>query len=183
LARRLLAGAVISAGAIALASQPASAATTANFANGVLTVFGDGGNNTINVSRNAAGTLLVNGGAVNVVGGTATVANTTLIQVFGVAGDDDLSLNEALGALPRANLFGGVGRDTLIGGSGGDLLFGQGGNDTLLGRGGFDFLFGGSENDTLTGGGGGGGGGFRDRDGGGGGGGRGGRGGRGGGRY
>ena len=63
-----------------------------------------------------------------------------------------IRLDEAGGALPRANLFGGVGNDTLTGGSGGDQLFGQAGNDTLLGRGGIDILTGGSENDTLTGG-------------------------------
>src|SRR5262249_53046232 len=62
------------------------------------------------------------------------------------------TLNEANGALPNANLFGGNGNDTLIGGSGNDLLFGQAGNDTLLGKGGNDFLFGGDGNDTLTGG-------------------------------
>ena len=119
---------------------------------GVLTVFGDALNNTITVSRNAAGNLLVNGGAVAITGGTATVANTSLIQVFGQGGNDVITLNEANGALPKANLFGGIGNDTLTGGSGGDMLFGQGGNDTLLGKGGFDFLFGGTENDTLTGG-------------------------------
>jgi Ca2+-binding RTX toxin-like protein len=136
-----------------LAATPvASAATTATFTNGTLTVMGDGAPNTIEISRNAAGTILVNGGAVAVRGGSPTVANTALIQVFGQGGNDTISLNEALGALPRANLFGGAGNDTLIGGSGGDMLFGQSGNDTLLGRGGFDFLFGGSENDALTGG-------------------------------
>src|SRR4029453_2778308 len=62
------------------------------------------------------------------------------------------TLNEASGALPRANLFGGIENDTLTGGSGGDQLFGQSGNYTILGKGGFDFPFGGSENDTLTGG-------------------------------
>jgi len=119
---------------------------------GTLTVFGDNLDNTIAVSRNAAGNLLVNGGAVKVVGGTPTVANTALIQVFGQGGNDNVTLSEATGALPRANLFGGSGNDTLSGGSGNDMLFGQAGNDTLLGRGGFDFLFGGSENDVLTGG-------------------------------
>jgi Ca2+-binding RTX toxin-like protein len=119
---------------------------------GVLTVMGDAQDNTIEVSRNAAGTLLVNGGAINVVGGTPSVANTSLIQVFGQGGNDTITLNEANGALPRANLFGGAGNDTLTGGSGGDMLFGQSGNDTLLGKGGFDFLFGGIDNDTLTGG-------------------------------
>jgi Ca2+-binding RTX toxin-like protein len=119
---------------------------------GILTVLGDNLNNNIEVSRNAAGTLLVNGGAVAILGGTATVANTSLMQIFGQGGNDTLTLNEVNGALPRANMFGGVGNDTMTGGSGGDMLFGQSGNDTLLGKGGFDFLFGGSENDTLTGG-------------------------------
>jgi Ca2+-binding RTX toxin-like protein len=119
---------------------------------GTLTVFGDNLDNSITVSRNAAGTLLVNGGAVAILGGTATVANTALIQVFGQGGNDTITLNETNGALPRANLFGGTGNDTLTGGSGGDMLFGQSGNDTLLGKGGNDFLFGGTENDVLTGG-------------------------------
>ena len=73
-------------------------------------------------------------------------------QVFGQGGDDVITLNEANGALPAANLFGGCGNDTITGGSGNDLLFGQAGNDTLLGKGGFDLLFGGDGNDTLTGG-------------------------------
>src|SRR5215218_8191062 len=119
---------------------------------GILSTLGDSLNNNITVSRDAAGKLLVNGGAVAVLGGTPTVANTTLIQVFGQGGNDTIALNESNGALPRANLFGGAGNDVLTGGSGADMLFGQAGNDTLLGKGGADFLFGGSENDTLTGG-------------------------------
>jgi len=132
----------------------ASAAVTATFTPGAgtITVFGDSLDNNITVSRDAAGTILVNGGAVPVIGGTPTVANTTLIQVFGQGGNDTITLSEVNGALPRANLFGGAGNDVLTGGSGGDMLFGQAGNDTLLGKGGFDLLFGGSENDTLTGG-------------------------------
>src|SRR5687767_10715058 len=129
-------------------------AVTASFSpsTGVLSVFGDSLDNTIVVSRNAAGNLLVNGGAVAVAGGSPTVANTTLIQAFGQGGNDAITLDQTLGALPRANLFGGTGNDVLTGGSGADMLFGQSGNDTLLGRGGTDSLFGGSENDVLTGG-------------------------------
>src|SRR5688572_13408067 len=129
-------------------------AVTASFNPGAggLSVFGDALDNTITVSRDAAGKLLVNGGAVSVRGGTPTVANTSLIQVFGQGGHDNIALVETNGALPKANLFGGAGNDTLTGGSGGDMLFGQSANDTLLGKGGFDLLFGGSENDTLTGG-------------------------------
>jgi Ca2+-binding RTX toxin-like protein len=152
--RRLLAGVVLAAAAFLVASPPANAAVTASFSasSGVLTVFGDTANNTIVLSRDAAGKILVNNGAVAVTGGTPTVANTALIQVFGQAGNDAITLSETNGALPRANLFGGINNDTLTGGSGADQIFGQAGNDTVLGKGGFDFLFGGSENDTLTGG-------------------------------
>ena len=151
-ARRLLAGGALTAGVFAAATVPANAATTATFSAGTLSVNGDSAANTIQISRDAAGKILVNGGAVTVIGGTPTVANTALIQVFGLAGNDNISLSEANGALPRANLFGGADNDVLTGGSGNDQLFGQAGNDTLLGKGGTDLLFGGNDNDTITGG-------------------------------
>jgi Ca2+-binding RTX toxin-like protein len=151
-ARGLLAAAALAVGALAGTTVTASAATTATFSNGTLSVFGDSADNSIVLSRDAAGKILVNGGAITVVGGTPTVANTALIQVFGQGGQDAITLSEALGALPAAHLFGGAGNDTLTGGSGGDQLFGQTGNDTLLGKGGFDLLFGGADADTLIGG-------------------------------
>src|SRR5260221_50311 len=119
---------------------------------GLLSVFGDDGDNVIVTSRDAAGQILVNGGAVPVRGGTATVANTATIQVFGNGGNDTSSLDESNGALPAAQLFGGAGNDVLTGGSCADQLFGGAGNDTLLGKGGNDLLFGGDGNDTLIGG-------------------------------
>jgi Ca2+-binding RTX toxin-like protein len=118
----------------------------------LLTVLGDGGDNTIDISRDAAGKILLNGGASKILGGTATVANTTLITAFGLDGNDVITLNETNGALVKANLFGGAGNDTITGGSGNDQLFGESGNDTLLGKGGDDALFGGAGNDTLIGG-------------------------------
>jgi len=133
-------------------SQRITPAVNAFFHAGVLTVNGDNQDNTITVSRDVAGNLLVNGGAVSIKGGSPTVANTKLVKVFGLAGNDTISLDEANGALPKANLYGGAGNDTLTGGSGNDLLFGDAGNDTLLGKGGFDLLFGGAGNDSLTGG-------------------------------
>jgi Ca2+-binding RTX toxin-like protein len=151
-ARRLLAATVLAAGVIAGTAVPASAATTATFSSGVLTVVGDSTNNSIAIARDAAGKIVVNGGAVTVVGGTPTVANTAQVRVSGLDGQDAITLSETNGALPPAILFGGSGNDTLTGGSGADQLFGQAGNDTLLGRGGFDLLFGGTENDTMTGG-------------------------------
>ena len=129
-------------------------AITASFLPGarVLSVFGDSRGNNIRASRDAAGNILINGGAVPVLGGTPTVANTDLIQLFGQAGDDTITVDETNGPMPAAQLFGGDGNDILTGGSAKDLLFGQSGNDTLLGKGGNDQLFGGDGNDTLTGG-------------------------------
>lgn len=127
-------------------------AVTASFSGGVLSVVGDALDNMVTVSRDKAGTLLVNNGAIAVSGETPTVANTVRIDLFGQDGNDTLSLDQKSGDLPAAFLFGGLGNDILIGGSGGDQLFGQGGNDALYGMGGNDFLFGGLDNDTLIGG-------------------------------
>src|SRR3954464_912880 len=92
---------------------------------GLLSVLGDALGNVITTNRDAAGSILVNGGAVPIVGGKATVANTNKIQVFGLSGADTISLDGSNGALPAADLFGGAGNDMLTGGSGADLLFGQ----------------------------------------------------------
>ena len=129
-------------------------AITASFLldTGVLTAIGDNLDNTITASRDAAGRLLFNGGDVVIQGGQPTVANTSLIQILGQGGADSIALDEANGALPSANLFGGDGNDTLTGGSSTDQLFGQSGNDILNGKGGNDSLFGGDGDDTLTGG-------------------------------
>jgi Ca2+-binding RTX toxin-like protein len=118
----------------------------------LLSVFGDNLDNTITTSRDAAGQILINGGAVSIDGVQPTVANTTDIQMSGGNGDDTISLDENNGPLPAAELFGGGGNDVLNGGSGADQLFGQAGNDTLNGNGGNDSLFGGDGNDTLIGG-------------------------------
>ena len=139
--------------ALAVADR-AFAAVTASFLPqaGVLTVIGDNADNAITVSRISAGALLINGGSIPVAGGAPTVANVSLIQVFGQGGNDRMILDEANGGLPRASLFGGIGDDRLTGGSGADHLFGQTGRDTLLSGGGIDFVAGGPDNDTLFGG-------------------------------
>lgn len=129
-------------------------AVTASFSaqTGILAVLGDNLDNTIQVGRDAAGTIRINNGAVAVRGGTPTVANTALIQVFGLDGNDLIQIDETNGAMPRAHLAGGAGNDTLVGGSANNKLFGQAGNDTLLGMGGLDLLFGGNGDDVLVGG-------------------------------
>src|SRR4030095_8902020 len=99
---------------------------------GLLNTIGDALNNTITFSPNAAGNILINGGAVPVLGGQPSVANTSLMQGFGLGGNDTLALNEANGALPAAQLFGGAGNDVLIGGSGAGLLLRRSRNGTLV---------------------------------------------------
>src|SRR5262249_2561913 len=106
-----------------------SITTTFSAATGVLTVTGDDLDNTIVVSRDAAGAILVNNGAVTIQGGPATIFNTGVIQISGLGGNDTLSLNEANGALPRAIIDGGAGNDILMGGAGNDTLTGGAGND------------------------------------------------------
>src|SRR5262249_50879686 len=119
----------------ALTEQVNAAATpgvTATFSatDGRLTIVGDAQDNTIVVSRDAAGTILVNNGAVTVQGGPATIFNTVLIQISGLGGNDSLSLDEANGALPSAIIDGDDGNDTNPGRRGNDLLVGGAGNDT-----------------------------------------------------
>src|SRR5262245_5605174 len=143
---------LIGAAVVAAPAGAAGPGVTASFSLGSLVVLGDANPNSIVISRDAAGAILVNGGAVPVTGGTPTVANTTTIIINGGAGNDTIALNEASGARPRAGLVGGEGNDVLTGGSAADILAGVGGNDTLLGKGAADFLAGGIGNDVLTGG-------------------------------
>jgi Ca2+-binding RTX toxin-like protein len=116
---------------------------------GLLSIFGDSLDDTIAISRDAAGQIFVNGGNVAITGGTPTVANTAAIQVFGQGGNDTITLDESNGALPAAQLFGGAGNDTLLGKGGNDLLFGGAGNDTLTGGDGNDQVFGEAGNDRM----------------------------------
>jgi hypothetical protein len=118
----------------------------------LLSGVGDVLDNTITISRDAAGTILVNHGQVPIVGGTPTVANTAVITVDGGIGNDPPSLDETNGPLPSAKFAGGSGNDTLAGGEGDDVLIGGAGDDTLLGGNGDDVLIGGPARDVLDGG-------------------------------
>jgi Ca2+-binding RTX toxin-like protein len=106
-------------------------AVTASFsaAAGELRVTGDDQDNVIVVSRNAAGAILVNNGAVAIQGDVPTIANTTHFHIVGAGGNDAISLDETNGPLPGAAIFGGAGNDTLTGGSGEDFIEGDAGND------------------------------------------------------
>jgi Ca2+-binding RTX toxin-like protein len=140
------------------ASDSTLPSIVSSFSAGVLSAVGNEQANTIVFSRNAAGTILVNNGAVPVSGGTPAVANTNVITASGLGGNDVITLNETNGALPRAILSGGSGNDTLtggagadqlLGGTGNDILSGGSGNDTLVGGVGFDRMLGESGNDRL----------------------------------
>lgn len=121
-----------------------------NPGNGILTVTGNNADNAITVGRDVAGNLRVNNGSVPITGGAATVANTTLIRILGLGGNDTLTLDQANGALPAGDLQGGNGNDQLLGSSASDDLDGGSGADTLTGRGGSDRMFGGPDADLLV---------------------------------
>src|SRR5512144_1141548 len=96
----ILLGLIIAAALSLGSAVPADAASSkevisASFdpATGVLTVSGDDLNNTITISRDAAGTILVNAGAVPIKDGAPTTANTTLLKLFGRGGNDMLALD------------------------------------------------------------------------------------------
>jgi RTX calcium-binding nonapeptide repeat (4 copies) len=128
-------------------------AIKANFTAGLLSVTGDNGDDAITVNRDAAGQILINGGAISAQGGQPTLTNTNEIDVFGGNGNDTISLDNvappAGQALPTAHLFGGNGNDTLIGGAGNDNLDGGAGDDTVVGGKGTDTAFLGAGNDTF----------------------------------
>ena len=87
--RWIIAGGIVSAGAgvaglVGAAPAHAQTGPSATFALGVLTIVGDGADNALTVSRNAAGAILVNGGAIWSSAATPTVANTQPITVLGL---------------------------------------------------------------------------------------------------
>ncbi|MEM1050033.1 MAG: calcium-binding protein [Pseudomonadota bacterium] len=118
---------------------------------GDLRILGDSEDDAIEISRTADGRLLVNGGAVEIVGGPATIDNTTRILTRGRNGDDRIELDETNGALPPLFANAGPGNDTILGGNAGDFLFGDAGNDLIRGFDGDDTVIGGTGNDLLLG--------------------------------
>jgi Ca2+-binding RTX toxin-like protein len=119
--------------------------------NGVLTVAGTLGNDTIVVvpqgkqaAQNTSLKVLLNGKSL----GSFTGVNA--IAVYGVDGNDNIQLPGALRV--NATLDGGAGNDRLKGAAGNDLLLGGAGNDSLNGHTGNDVLIGGLGADHILGG-------------------------------
>src|SRR5687768_16678782 len=100
-----------------LESRKYFAGVSASFdaATGVLTIVGDHKDNDIVVSSSGSGAIEVDAFTEKKNGKKlkkekikptgATVANTTLIQVFAGEGNDSVELDETSGPLPAANLF------------------------------------------------------------------------------
>lgn len=147
-------GAFAASGLAALTlAAPAGAATTAVNVRltSTLVVSGDARSNTIVVSRDVAGDILVNGGAVVIHGPKPTVDNVKRVRILAAGGDDTVRLDETNGPLPSADIFGGPGNDRITGSSGRDRLFGGLGSDTLIGGRGDEFLSGGDGRDFVDG--------------------------------
>lgn len=126
-----------------------TAAVSAQFVKGTVSVAGDAGANVV-VINSIDGKLVVNGAEVKSVDGVlATVAGTRLIKVTGLAGDDTLLIQDGDGSMPAAILSGGDGNDFLQGGGRDDTLFGGNGDDLLIGGRGADHLFGDAGNDRF----------------------------------
>jgi hypothetical protein len=104
----------------------------------VLTVVCDMTHTNVSIQNDGSGNIVVNGGALPITGGVPTIFNTTLIQVLGSAGDDQISIGSGL---PTAQLFGAEGNDVLMGGSAGDVIVGGPGSDTITGRQGNDLIY------------------------------------------
>ncbi|MFO1064115.1 MAG: PKD domain-containing protein [Pirellulales bacterium] len=71
------------------------------------------------------------------------------ILVFGLAGDDKISIEDDLEL--TVYVWGGAGDDRIKGGAGNDVLLGEQGDDTLFGGKGRDLLIGGSGSDRIHG--------------------------------
>jgi Ca2+-binding RTX toxin-like protein len=127
-------------------------ATQAFFADGVLTVVGDGNANNIAVAAVAGRLQLTDGGAAVPIHSsvTPTLAQTLRVAVFAEGGDDTVTVDASLVAVP-ATLDGGDGNDTLTANHSGDSrLAGGNGNDKLIGGFGNDIINGDGGNDTYS---------------------------------
>ena len=133
-----------------LTAGTANAAGTVTFTDGVLSIQGDAGANSLTVGRNVAGAITLNG--LVVLDGQATVDNVQVIGMDGGAGNDTLRIDETNGAMPAGKLVGGPGNDQLVGGSRDDILDGTDGGDRIDGGAGNDRIDGGAGNDKVIGG-------------------------------
>jgi len=80
-----------------------------------------------------------------------TFSTLSRIEIYGGMGDDVITINTSVDAIPTL-LSGGPGRDTLTGGKGNDTILGGFGDDLLVGGEGNDIMNGGFGSDLVKGG-------------------------------
>lgn len=111
-----------------------------NFFNGVLTLTGTSGDDTLTVTQT--------GSTISAEGQSFDAASVKRIVITGLDGKDTITNNTSI----VSNLYGGNGDDIITGGMGVDHVFGGHGNDTITGKAGNDIIYGGAGADTLMGG-------------------------------
>lgn len=146
---------------------------------GILTVFGDGAVNKINISESGGLVSVIHNDApVTIAGLPPQEDKLAMVRVFASAGNDVIEIDGTVdvsssivggagddtltgSALFPNNLDGQDGNDLIVGGAGNDRIFGGNGNDLILagvgdddifGQVGDDTIFGGAGNDSLRGG-------------------------------
>jgi uncharacterized protein YkwD len=116
---------------------------TANLTNGVLTIFGNSGQDNIQVNQ-SNGQLTVSG-----IAGSYSTSQVRAIVVD--TGDDADTITLSPSVTVESFLYGSSGNDTIQGGSGRNHIYGGNGNDVLRGGSASDELYGGAGSNTVTG--------------------------------
>jgi len=120
----------------------------ADLVNGVLSVVGTKGSDSIQVQVATAGAhtgeLEVN---VNGAQSYFTVAQVNSIHIAGLKGNDTITVNDNVTI--GVSINGGKGHDTIKGGGGQDTIHGDAGNDSIQGSAGHDTIYGDQGNDTV----------------------------------
>ena len=129
----------------------------ASFKNGVVSVSGTSGADSIVISVDGSGASSVTHATRNGLMQTLDTPNIAQVNVDAGDGNDTVIADTgtpamyALGGAGDDVIKGGAGNDTLSGGSGRNKLYGGDGNDRLNGSSGHDQLFGQNGNDRLYG--------------------------------
>jgi uncharacterized protein (TIGR03118 family) len=128
------------------ANAPGTSPVSASLHDGVLTVLGSRGNDNIVVfPRHDKIEVLAGFQTI----GSFDVNSINTIEIFGVEGNDSISVSPGIHVTTLAD--GGIGNDLAFGGGGASILLGGPGNDTLTGGRGRNLLIGGTGRDMLVG--------------------------------
>src|SRR4051794_41876607 len=151
-ARRALALAALTSAclvaALGLATDQASADSTARVQSGTLQITGDGAGDTLTLAQGATANALdvvVNGQLLS----TFDRATFTAVAVDARGGNDTVSVQNVVPALENVTIDGGAGDDTLTGANGAETFIGGPRNDFVDGNIGADTPPLGTGNDTL----------------------------------